>query len=723
MSHVNHTQPSRCVLSRGAACPVLLALAICSAAVPAPLWAQSNWWNKDWRFRRLVNARQKKSGLEGSEAAWVTIPTHGLLASDARDLRVVTPGGAVLPHYLMRIGPGDQVTVAFPLRPAYAAYHIYYGNKAAEKPPRKWRPKRGVLLESWTYRGGRVNTLDQVKRTFTRAAGEYEGAAFVPNIFVGLNPISGSSRWCHKFTAYLIAPKSGAYKIATTSAGASFVLIDDKLVVGWGGRHGFRGDTKHNAAVNLKAGSHKLTYYLISSGWQGGAVAAWKPPGAEDFEVIPPTAFARVKQARLGRLEAASQSDSADFTFENAGETFLTNRYLHRFRFQPGPGLRSAGGVKYRWELGDGTVYNKRRVEHVYLTPGLYSVKLTLFRGGRSTSITNRVRIDRDWAATYKRDLDATDDYRAMVAEYDFSRMPGNLIWHAVSLLERGGKFRKAFASALTALAAKTVDLRREQVATVIAWVRRDKLVGRKSPEQAAQMLLQMERNAGRPDVAIQFGTAAGRVLLDESVDLPRARELFERLVREYADRVRSDTARAAHIGLGDVYRLDGDYDRAEQAYIAAGDKSDPAANSSAGGTSDAGPAGNAGLATIRVAHLSRSVEHFTKQGRYDVAEKMLDEWENDFPRQRLNGLSTLARMRLLAAQGDTDAAIQRGSELLAVNENSLYAAEILFEQAQLHRRTARDPQALAALRELLDRHPESAIAKAARTMAESISP
>lgn len=696
----------------------MLALAICTVATPAPLSAQSNWWNKDWPFRRIVNARQKKSGLEGSEVAWVTIPTHGRLASKARDLRVVTPGGTVLPHYLMRVGPGDQVSVAFPLRPAYPAYHIYYGNKTADKPPQKWRPKRGVLLESWTYRGGAVNTLEQVKRTFRRAAGGYEGAVFVPNIFVGLNPISGSSRWCHKFTAYLIAPKSGAYTIATTSAGASFVLIDDKPIVGWGGRHGFRRDTKHNAAVNLKAGLHKLTYYLVSSGWQGGAVAAWKPPKAKKFEVIRPAAFAQLKRAKLGRLEAAGQSDPADFTYENAGETFLANRYLHRLRFRPGPGVRSGVGVKYRWELGDGTVYNGRRVQHVYLTPGLYSVKLTVFRGGRSSSITNRVRVERNWAATYKRRIDEPDDYRAIVAKYDFSTMPGNLVWHAVSLLERGGKFRKAFTSALAALATKTGDLRRDQVATVIAWVRRDKLVGRKSPEQAAQMLLQMERNARRPDVAIQFGTAAGRVLLDESVDLPRARELFERLVREYADRVRSDAARAARIGLGDVYRLDGDYARAEQAYIAAGDKTD-----APGRTSNPGRTSDAGLATIRVAHLSRSVEYFTKQGRYDVAEQMLDEWESDFPRQRLNGLSTLARMRLLAAQGELDAAIQRGSELLAVNENSLYAAEILFEQAQFHRRTGRGPQARAALRELLDRHPESAVAAAARTMAESISP
>ncbi len=97
-------------------------LAITVAELPPASAQGAAWWDKDWEFRRMVSARHRKSGLDGQEAAWVTMPTNRALAKNARDLRVVTPSGAVLPHLLMRVGPGDLVTVAFPLRPAYGRY-------------------------------------------------------------------------------------------------------------------------------------------------------------------------------------------------------------------------------------------------------------------------------------------------------------------------------------------------------------------------------------------------------------------------------------------------------------------------------------------------------------------------------------------------------------------------------------------------------------------------
>ncbi len=267
---------------RAMRCVFTITLLVVVAGDSIPAAGQgAPWWNKDWEFRRMVSAKHRKSGLDGQEAAWITIPTNRALAKNARDLRVVTPSGVVLPHLIMRIGPGDLVSVAFPLRPAYGRYYIYYGNPTAEPAADDWRPKRGVLLEGWRYSGGAINTLGEVRRAFERAARRYEGATFVPNIFLGLNPFSNSSQWCHRYTGYLHIKRAGDYGLATTSDDASFVLIDDKLVVGWGGLHGFRGDAKYNKTIRLEPGLHKLTYLQVNQNSRGGAVAAGRPPAKE----------------------------------------------------------------------------------------------------------------------------------------------------------------------------------------------------------------------------------------------------------------------------------------------------------------------------------------------------------------------------------------------------------------------------------------------------------
>ncbi|MCH7872390.1 MAG: hypothetical protein IID33_11885, partial [Planctomycetes bacterium] len=83
----------------------------------------------------------------------------------------------------------------------------------------------------------------------------------------------------------------------------------------------------------------------------------------------------------------------------------------------------------------------------------------------------------------------------------------------------------------------------------------------------------------------------------------------------------------------------------------------------------------------------------------------------------------TLARMRLHAARDERLDAVRRGEALLAVHENSLYAPQILFELAVLHRRLRNNTKAAASLRALLDRHPESPLVDQARDLLEMLDP
>ncbi len=55
------------------------------------------------------------------------------------------------------------------------------------------------------------------------------------------------------------------------------------------------------------------------------------------------------------------------------------------------------------------------------------------------------------------------------------------------------------------------------------------------------------------------------------------------------------------------------------------------------------------------------------------------------------------------------------------MNENSVYAPDILFELARLYRQAGNKDKAAAALRQLLERHPESPLVESARKLAEAL--
>ena len=57
------------------------------------------------------------------------------------------------------------------------------------------------------------------------------------------------------------------------------------------------------------------------------------------------------------------------------------------------------GGAKLHWDFGDGQTSDASPANHVYLRPGLYTVKLAVRRGGKTSEIANRVYVDRPHSA------------------------------------------------------------------------------------------------------------------------------------------------------------------------------------------------------------------------------------------------------------------------------------------------------------------------------------
>ncbi len=607
------------------------------------------WWNRAWPWRREVHVDVQASRLPGLDAAWAELWGHGQVKPGGASIRVTTSRARPANFFVMQTGPGDLVRVCFEVSGGKDRYYVYYGNEGAEPEKPTWRPQRGVLLEGWRFRGGSIESLDLTRRAIDKA-GEVLGRTFVPNVFLGHDPFGPPSHYCHKYTGWLNCPKRGDYTFCTTSKDASFLLIDGKMVVQWPGRHGPVADARHSGRVSLDPGLHELTYYHVSIGARGRAVAAWQPPGAGRPTVIPPKAFAPIAKGRLGDLDRYGDPTQADMTISGPEESFVNNHYTFRYVFE----ARLSGGrssrVQYRWDFGDGATAEGERVEHVYLSPGLRTVSLTAKRGGRPSSLRNRIEVHRDWNRVIERKLEPVKQHADIVATYPFEALAPQDLIAAIHLLDRGGRDAERM-KALAALPRRVDQVEPRAVLKTLPELYdllvigpHPKRLARLQPEtarQAAGLFEQIERQAPSVRAKAAAGELAGRVWLHEVGDLNRAEACFRRVVEHYGDRVRDPAVRLARIGLGEVWLRTGRYRQARQAFEQAGElRSDD-------------------KRTVRIGSLAQMVEDYTRRSEFKHAAEKLDDWETAYPTERLRGYSTLLRAKLYFAQGLHDKVVR----------------------------------------------------------------
>ncbi|MEV6618667.1 family 16 glycoside hydrolase [Streptomyces sp. NPDC051051] len=112
-------------------------------------------------------------------------------------------------------------------------------------------------------------------------------------------------------TGYLVAPREGSYAFRLTSDDGSRLALDDATVIDHDGLHGAE---PKDGTVHLTAGPHPLRIDHFERDGGQELRLAWKPPGADDFTVVPPEALSTdagvVRVTAPGRKECEASGDS-----------------------------------------------------------------------------------------------------------------------------------------------------------------------------------------------------------------------------------------------------------------------------------------------------------------------------------------------------------------------------------------------------------------------------
>lgn len=666
-----------------------------TASSPAPGQA---WWNIRYRHRREVTIDAfRPDRVPGKPLAVVTMPTAGLVAGEGENVRVTTSSGVQMPSRVLMTGPGDRVRVAFEARPGVTKYHVYFD---AEKPApaEELEIRRGVLLEMWEYPGGPIGTLEQVRKVFDKAD-KLVGRDFRDRIFLGYNPFGPENRVASVFTGWLACEKAGNYTFSTSSQDASFLLVDDQLVVDNGGFHPPQRDIRKQGRIELDRGMHKMTFYHVCGGGNPIAVVAWKPPGEGKVTPIPPRVFPEVHRGKPGPLEQYARPVTIDFIPEHLGELFMIDRYYQRYGFEALTEGRGGRSIEWEWDFGDGQRSGAARAEHVYLLPGEYTVTLAARRTvAGELKRTNRIFVSRMWDEVTGNRMDSVRQHAEIVAGYQFSELASEAIMHAVELLNRAGD-RTAIIRAGDALVERS-----EAPADVLERAMplyADALIASDRSRRAVDVLLKAAEMTEAPAVAAGLVTRAGRVALDELNDDEQALKLFTRVVEKYGPLTTSGHIRDARIGVGDVGRRRGDYDKAKAAYEKARIRRK----------------GSAGTIGFIRGDFVRHVEDYIRTGDFEDARTFLNRWADTLPADKLDGFWSLKRVQLATAQKRYREAIAEAETLVDVNPSSNHAPGLLMLAVQAHRRLNEKAPAVEKLKRLAENYPESPLARAAAEM------
>jgi len=696
-----------------------LSLVCVVAVVAAPAVVRADgtaWWNRQWRHRRTIEATPPATPTAGADVAVVAFLTMGAVQADGRDVRVVGKR-QVRPSKVLMVGPGDRCLVAFEMLDGVTKYHVYFDNPKAEALTDRWEPRRGLLLEAWQWRGGKVDTLRQALQSITSAKPK-QGADFVGQINHGWNPFGPSVNYVHTYTGWLQCPETGTYTFAVSAEHAAFLLVDGRPVVQWGGWHGPTWRANRRGQVLLKRGLHQVRFYHIEGrGRWNTAVVAWSLPSWNTtgqrnprrlkFEVIPASAFAPVVRARLVDLEAENRRLVPDFTAENVGKAWLTgSHYLIRYRFTAVAKRAQMLGARVTWDFGDGTTGTEASAEHIYLNPGTVAVTLAIHKHNRASSVTNRLVIEQDWDRQAQRRIDPLRRYAKRLSRRNLSALRPddlNTLIDVFAKLKQDDEVTRV--GRVLLLAAEGVS---DPVLSAKALLLARVFEKQKRDDEALKMLETVESRVQSAAFKARLAVRAGEMRLSRKRDLPGAARDFTRVLTRYGT-ARDDAVRWATIRLADVHRKQGDRTKAIALYEKA------AAIKPIRRQFDQNLVRPGAPKSLRVSSYARTVEAFLFEKKTDDAERLLDSWEWDYPDETVKGHSALLRARLFSAKGDHRRAAEEAEDLAAFDPRNPYVPEAIFLAGQAHEHLRDATRAAAAYQRLIDDYPESPLVPQAR--------
>ena len=613
----------------------LLGLLLAPGASLAGADEGPEWWDGAWPFRKMLQVKGFGQRKKHGNSAKLWLYTGPRSRPDGGDIRIVGHDGKTLPYGIRRSTPEGKHLVVFQLPDKASPLAVYFGNKAAPTPPQTF-PNAGLVLETRPIpKGAKVKDWPAARRVLNASRTVY-GLDYWPRVFDAYNPWGPQKDYISLYRGSILCEKPGNYRFATMSQHSSFLLVDDRLVTQWVGKHDIQKGRKgeHSGRVNLSRGRHSFTYVHFAFGKNRQAAAAWIPPGENWWEIMPPSAFSKPLDADVIHCERFDGPVCADFAVrpESYCESGDARMVAMRFESQS---FGESGQIEHRWNFGDGQGAAGATPGHVYFSPGVYDVTLTVSGPAGRDRLTQKVRVEpiRD---DLEFDQEKLDKFADSTRNYALEKLPTGSLLAAREFFENVEQHDRAFRAALE-LDRRRDSLRPPDVYEVALYLA--KRLQKRGDHPRAQRYFRLAlQNAGK-NRSREFDA---RCLLGEHyfTNLNRpdaAREQYRTLRQNFPDGD-PERRRKALIRIGDIHRNRGELKQAREAYAkAAGEK----------GAEESVPE------DVLEGRYSHDVESYLREGKGQKALETAEEWLWRFPMERLEGHTLLLKVRAWLLLGD----------------------------------------------------------------------
>lgn len=645
----------------------------------------------EWKCRREVEIPQlKHPAIRGGFVCFVKFPTYGMIKEDGSDVRVVSSSGRTLRSTVIWMGPGDYASVAFEVPPSVNRAYIYFANPNARK-MEVWKPEYGLWLETRKYTGGDCTSYVNFTKTMARAKYVF-GKGPVPYVFHGFNMFGPSDNYISIYRGKLWSPKTGSYVFSTTSDDISYIMIDGRVVAqkrrwGWAPRVA----RYQGKPVTLSAGLHSFEYLHVEGTGDQRAVAAWRMPGMRRrFKLIEPKYFPGVVRGKLGSFEIRTLKITPDFESENRAETGIGKLTFYHFVFRDR--TSSVEALKYQplWQFGDGTLSTLRNPQHIYLTPGLYTVKLSLKRGPAEYSVSLRLKVETAWEKQATRRFESLGSIYEIIKDYQFDRMNTTHLKILANVFERLEKPFEIIKVCQVLRSRKLEEGERFKYLMLLGTRLRE---AKKDIEGAMNIFSEILNSSKQNLHKAHALKELGDTLYYYYLKYDEALERYRTVVEKYAD-LRDPVLRLCQIRIGDIYRDRGDYEKAFGVYKLVEDTTLSSMSFA--------------QRIARQGAYPQSVEEYIRSGRYELALQTLNKWEWDFPLEKLRGYSSYLRAKLALQQSNYEEALKQALALVRINRKSDWADRCLLVAGEAYLSLSKPGKALDVVEVIRRDYPET---------------
>ena len=655
--------------------------------------AHAGAWHTDREYRRSVD------GGGGADTVCFLFWGGGHVGSGGRDIVVVDGRGKPVPMRVLFTRKGYQSLVAYQGSKARGdGVWVYYGGgkSGGRAPSGDWEPKPSLMLITMPLPSGAFRSWKPIAAA-ARSSKIY-GMGFVDQVWSGVNPWGPDDHFASAFIGYLDIKRRGKYRIFTASDEASFVLLRGKELVSWPGKHtvdkGRRAE--FGVEIELPQGQHKIEYYHAEDTGIQFMALGWRRPGAgkkEQNEPIPKEGFVHTPIARAGAPQRRDGRPLAACSWGQDDQLLHDKYQFTRVSFV-GESQNVPPGGKVLWDYGDGITHEGTADEHVYVGFGPFPVTVTVVdkEGKPLDRYQALLRITEMLKNFTIQDDRAVRSYVDAIVRKDCSkasRAQMDAYWELVETEEDIEKVRDFV----------TTYVRRFG-ASGSMWQAADRLAlyySIKEPAKAIGLYAKLAKDApGKLDAA-RARTEQIELILHKLKDPERALTVAQgvRVTRSGMER------RVAAIKIGDVYRAQGDFEKAEQQYRAA--------------QAVAYSHMDRRVVAVRQGGFLETAHAHIEHGHLRAAREALVLWEVEYPIGKLSGDLILMTARYFDKIGEADRALAELETLTKINPLSPYLPEIEYYTARAYHKLGQLRKARTLLDKVMTEYPKSRAAQKAR--------